>query len=88
MTITSPLTLSLPQGTASTPKLANSSDSPLSHPIFAGALVLTIDPAYFALTGGLERWLYRLVRKHGGKQKNGWSLLSTTAEEEKTVTMT
>jgi plasmid replication initiation protein len=37
------------------------------------ALVLTIDPAYFALTGGLERWLYRLVRKHGGKQKSGWS---------------
>jgi hypothetical protein len=25
------------------------------------ALVLTIDPAYFGLTGGLERWLYRLV---------------------------
>lgn len=37
------------------------------------ALVLTIDRAYFDLTGGLERWLYRLVRKHGGKQKNGWS---------------
>lgn len=37
------------------------------------ALVLTIDPAYFNLTGGLERWLYRLVRKHGGKQKGGWS---------------
>lgn len=37
------------------------------------ALVLTIDPDYFALTGGLERWLYRLVRKHGGKQRGGWS---------------
>jgi plasmid replication initiation protein len=37
------------------------------------ALVLTIDPAYFSLTGGLERWLYRLVRKHGGKQRGGWS---------------
>lgn len=36
-------------------------------------LVLTIDPAYFELTGGLERWLYRLVRKHGGRQKGGWS---------------
>jgi len=31
------------------------------------ALVLTIDRAYFDLTGGLERWLYRLVRKHGGQ---------------------
>jgi plasmid replication initiation protein len=37
------------------------------------ALVLTIDRAYFALTGGLERWLYRLVRKHGGHQNGGWS---------------
>jgi len=35
--------------------------------------VLTIDPAYFDLTGGLERWLYRLVRKHGGRQGGGWS---------------
>ena len=31
------------------------------------ALVLTIDRAYFDLTGGLASWLYRLVRKHGGR---------------------
>lgn len=37
------------------------------------ALVLTIDRAYFELTGGLERWLYRIVRKHGGRQQGGWS---------------
>lgn len=37
------------------------------------ALVLTIDRAYFDLTGGLERWLYRIVRKHGGHQPGGWS---------------
>lgn len=36
------------------------------------ALVLTIDRAYFRLTGGIERWLYRLVRKHGGHQRHGW----------------
>ncbi|BAV65481.1 replication protein A [Sphingobium cloacae] len=36
------------------------------------ALILTIDPAYFDLTGGLDRWLYRLVRKHGGRQRAGW----------------
>ncbi|WP_449255207.1 replication initiator protein A [Bosea sp. (in: a-proteobacteria)] len=36
------------------------------------ALVLTIDRAYFELTGGLDRWLYRLVRKHGGRQRDGW----------------
>jgi plasmid replication initiation protein len=36
------------------------------------ALILTIDPAYFHLTGGLDRWLYRIVRKHGGRQREGW----------------
>src|SRR5271165_5385383 len=36
------------------------------------ALVLTIDRAYFGLTGGIERRLYRLVRKHGGRQRSGW----------------
>jgi plasmid replication initiation protein len=36
------------------------------------ALVLTIDPAYFRLTGGIERWLYRLARKHAGHQAGGW----------------
>jgi plasmid replication initiation protein len=35
-------------------------------------LILTIDPGYFDLTGGLERWLYRIVRKHGGRQSDGW----------------
>ncbi|WP_374606405.1 replication initiator protein A, partial [Diaphorobacter nitroreducens] len=40
--------------------------------VLDAALVLTIDPAYFRLTGGIERWLYRLVRKHGGKQTYGW----------------
>jgi plasmid replication initiation protein len=33
--------------------------------VLDNALILTIDEAYFHLTGGLERWLYRLVRKHG-----------------------
>ena len=36
------------------------------------ALVVTIDRAYFQLTGGLERWLYRIVRKHAGRQPGGW----------------
>ena len=40
------------------------------------ALVLTIDRAYFALTGGLERWLYRLVRKHAGKQRQAGGSIS------------
>lgn len=36
--------------------------------------ILRITPEYFTLKGGFERWLYRLVRKHGGKQKNGFSI--------------
>lgn len=36
------------------------------------SLVLTLDPVYFTLTGGIERWLYRLVRKHAGRQHRGW----------------
>ncbi|NTF47059.1 replication initiator protein A [Rhizobium rhizogenes] len=36
------------------------------------SLVLTIDPAYFRLTGGIERWLYRVSRKHAGRQPGGW----------------
>jgi plasmid replication initiation protein len=40
--------------------------------VLDNALVLTIDQAYFSLTGGLERWLYRIVRKHGGRQADGW----------------
>ncbi|MCG2840421.1 replication initiator protein A [Sandaracinobacter sp. RS1-74] len=35
-------------------------------------LVLAIDPGYFRLTGGIERWLYRIARKHAGRQPNGW----------------
>src|SRR5258707_2067428 len=42
--------------------------------VLNAALVLTIDRAYFELTGGLERWLYRLVRQHAGRQDRGWGL--------------
>ena len=28
--------------------------------------LLAIDPAYFTITGGRERWLYRVARKHAG----------------------
>lgn len=36
------------------------------------SLVLAIDPAYFRLAGGIERWLYRVARKHAGRQPKGW----------------
>jgi plasmid replication initiation protein len=34
--------------------------------------LLTIDPEYFRLSGGIERWLYRVARKHAGHQPRGW----------------
>ena len=34
--------------------------------------VLTIHEDYFLLTGGIEKWLYRVPRKHAGQQENGW----------------
>ena len=37
--------------------------------------VLSIDPAYFDLTGGRERWLYRVARKHaGGAGEGGFAI--------------
>jgi plasmid replication initiation protein len=36
------------------------------------SLVLAIDRAYFRLKGGIERWLYRVARKHAGRQPLGW----------------
>jgi len=35
--------------------------------------VLSIHEDYFLLTGGVERWLYRVARKHAGQQETGWS---------------
>ncbi len=43
------------------------------HGVVDRSLVLTIDPAYFRLTGGIERWLYRIARKHAGRQAQGWT---------------
>jgi plasmid replication initiation protein len=35
-------------------------------------LALAIYQVYFALTGGIERWLYRVAAKHAGRQPQGW----------------
>jgi plasmid replication initiation protein len=40
--------------------------------------VLTLDREYFLLTGGLDRALYRIARKHAGSQPQGW--VCTTAQ--------
>ncbi|AWM40166.1 Replication initiator protein A [Gemmata obscuriglobus] len=41
--------------------------------IVAKGGVLTIHEDYFLLTGGIERWLYRVARKHAGTQPAGWT---------------
>lgn len=51
----------------------------LSDWFYEGALreggVLAIDPRYFQITGGRERWLYRVARKHaGGAGREGFAI--------------
>lgn len=44
--------------------------------------VLAIDPEYFKLTGGRERWLYRVARKHaGGAGAGGFAITMPTLFE-------
>ncbi|MDO9713153.1 replication initiator protein A [Paracraurococcus lichenis] len=44
--------------------------------------VLAIDPAYFGITGGRERWLYRVARKHaGGHDGEGFAVSLPTLFE-------
>ena len=44
--------------------------------------VLAIDPLYFTITGGRERWLYRVARKHaGGAGEAGFAIALTTLFE-------
>lgn len=40
----------------------------------AGTVSIRVEavPEHFDLTGGLERWLHRVVRKHGADQSGGW----------------
>lgn len=44
--------------------------------------VLSIDRAYFTITGGRERWLYRVARKHaGGAGEGGFAISMPTLFE-------
>jgi plasmid replication initiation protein len=44
--------------------------------------LLAIDPAYFSITGGRERWLYRVARKHaGGNGAAGFAISMPTLFE-------
>lgn len=44
--------------------------------------VLAIDPAYFTITGGRDRWLYRVARKHaGGAGPEGFAISMPTLFE-------
>jgi len=49
----------------------------LSNWVYEGIMneksVLTMHSDYFQLSGGLERALYRIARKHAGDQEDGWT---------------
>lgn len=58
----------------------------LSNWFYEGVLmtggVLAIDRAYFSLTGGRERWLYKVARKHaGGAGEGGFAISLPTLFE-------
>lgn len=58
----------------------------LSNWFYEGVLmqggILSIDRAYFNLTGGRERWLYKVARKHaGGAGENGFAISLPTLFE-------
>ena len=43
--------------------------------------VLTLDREYFLLTGGIERAIYRVARKHAGSQPHGWTVRMSVLHE-------
>ena len=43
--------------------------------------VLSIDQAYFDITGGRERWLYKVARKHAGGTDDGFAIAMPTLFE-------
>jgi plasmid replication initiation protein len=58
----------------------------LSEWFYEGILMdgglLSIDPVYFSITGGRERWLYRVARKHaGGAGPEGFAISLQTLYE-------
>lgn len=57
----------------------------LSQWFLAGILnqgmLLAMDADYFRLTGGYERWLYRIARKHAHGTPEGWTFTLTTLHE-------
>lgn len=48
--------------------------------------VLSLHRDYFLLTGGLERWLYRFVRKGAGTSPSGWRWKLETLRERSATT--
>lgn len=43
--------------------------------------ILAIHPSYFLLSGGIERFLYRLARKYAGKQADGARMTMATVHD-------
>ena len=57
----------------------------LAQWFFMGAInqtmLLAVDPDYFSLRGGIERWLYRVARKHAHGLPEGFSFTLSTLHE-------
>ena len=73
-------------------RLAGISPRTLSRWFYEGILMdgglLAIDPSYLSITGGRERWLYRVARKHaGGAGEEGFAISLRTLFEIKGETL-
>ena len=44
-------------------------------------MLLAMDADYFRLTGGYQRWLYRIARKHAHGTPEGWTFTLTTLHQ-------
>ena len=53
----------------------------LFEAVLDSKLVLTISQDYFDLAGGIERWLYRFIRKQAGDNAKGWRWKLSTLYE-------
>ena len=53
----------------------------LYEAVSSKSLILSLHRDYFLLTGALERWLYRFVRKSAGRSASGWKWKLRTLHE-------
>lgn len=73
------------EGTGKTMMMEMTIPNWLYRGVLARGGALAIHQDYFQLTGGLDRWLYRVARKHAGNQEQGFGISLPTLYEKSGV---